>query len=157
MRHPLPALALMGLLSFTLSAEDMDTPPPLVPPAPPIASGPALVAPAGGPDRRALMKEMMELDAHIRPIREKVQQDPELLKLKIAADESRKAVRAKEDELMSADPVFVELKPKRDALIEKMTAAGMDPNRPGRKDKEGKPGGPNGPGPRVPPPAAPKL
>lgn len=55
----------------------------------------------GGNDRRALMKDMMDLDMQLRPMREKVAQNPELLKLKTAADDARKAVRTKEDELIT--------------------------------------------------------
>lgn len=151
MRHLIPALALLGSLSFTLSAEVAETP---APPVPPAVGGPDANVAEGGHDRRALMKEMMELDLQIRPIREKIQQDPELLKLKAAADDARKAVRTKEDDLMAADPAFAALKTQRDALMGKMTAAGMDPNRPAKKEKEGKPGK-DRPAPVVPAPNAP--
>ncbi len=111
----------------------------------------------GGNDRRALMKDMMDLDMQLRPMREKVAQNPELLKLKTAADDARKAVRTKEDELMAADPAFAALKTKRDQLMEKMSAAGMDPNRPMRKEpKDGK-GGKDHPPAGGEPAPAPKL
>ncbi len=151
MRHLIPLCALLGTLSLPLAAEAVNPPP---------APGPT----AGGAelskdDRRAMMKEYMEIDAQLRPIREKVAQNPELLKMKTAVEQAQKDLRAKEDELMSDDPAFADLKVKRDQLQEKMMSAGLNPNRPMRPNKDGgKPPGAPGAPPEAPAPApAPKL
>lgn len=156
MRHLLPLCALLGSLSIPLAAESAPTPPP------PGLGG--FVTPPGElskDDRRALMKEYMELNTQLAPLREKAALNPELIKLKADAEAAQKAVRAKEDELMAADPAFADLKVKRDQLQEKMAAAGLNPNgRPPRKEgKDGKPPGapPAPPASEAGPGPAPKL
>ncbi len=118
MRALLPALI---VCSPVFAADSMPAPV-----APPATLQPQLTGPAGNPQlsgpRAELMKEMREVQVRYQEIRAKVEGDPELLKLRTAAEEAQKAYRAQLQELMAKDPAYAEIKAKREELQAKMMA-----------------------------------
>ena len=120
MRSMLPLL----FLALPLVAEDV-TPP--KPPAPPT------------PEQR---KEMQETRQQLMALREKAMQDPEVVKLKQAADEANKALRAKLDEVLAREPGYAALRAKIEAGF------GMrSEGRPPKHDRNGGEGAPPAPAP----------
>lgn len=88
----------------------------------------------GGP-KPEFMKEIREVEMQMRALREKADQDPEVIKLRQAADDATKALRTKEEEIMAKDPSFAALKAKRDELRAKFA-----PPRPPGEGRDGKDG-----------------
>ncbi len=110
----IPALLLMGPLTVGgLSAED-GVPPPSPPPG---AQPPGSQPPGAKPE---IMKEIREVEGQWRALREKADQDPEVAKLRQAADDAQKAYRTKADEVMAQDPTFAAVKAKREELRAKI-------------------------------------
>ena len=124
MRVLLPALF---VLTPVFAADSVPAPvAPVAPVAPPVTLQPKLTPPAGAPQmsaaRAELMKEMREVQVRYQQIRAKVDGDPELLKLRTAAEEAQKAYREKLQELMLKDPAYAEIKAKREEIQAKMMA-----------------------------------
>lgn len=131
----IPALLLMGPLTVGgLSAEDG-----VPPPSPPPGAQP----PGAKPE---IMKEIREAEGQWRALREKADQDPEVAKLRQAADDAQKAYRTKADEVMAQDPTFAAVKAKREELRAKVGGShgGGDKNNGKENGKEHKNDKPDG-------------
>ena len=144
MRRYLPSLIPALLLAMPMMAEE-GVPPP-APPQPPGAMPPGAMPPGAMPPggmQPESMKEIREVEGQWRAMKEKTDQDPEVLKLKNAADEAQKAYKAKAEEVMIKDPSYLALKARRDEMRAKF--GGPRPGEGGqgkKKDKdkgEGKP------------------
>ena len=137
MRRYLSTLIPALLLAMPMMAEE-GVPPP-APPQPPGAMPPGAMPPGGMQPES--MKEIREVEGQWRAMKEKTDQDPEVLKLKNAADEAQKAYKAKAEEVMVKDPNYIALKARRDEMRAKF--GGPRPGEGGqgkKKDKgEGKP------------------
>ena len=132
-------LSLLLLAAPVIAADQV--PPPQPPPAPqaglpapdanaatksvaptaPAAPGAPGMQP-GGPGRITpeVMAELREVEGQWRAIRDKVEADPELIKLKKAQEDAQKAYREKQEALMQADPSYAAVKAKREELRSKM-------------------------------------
>lgn len=119
MRQLLPLIITASSL-FAVDAQPQPVPPTLpapvaVPPAP--QAGPQVQP---GMPRPEVMKEMREIDAQWRALREKAAQDPEVVAAKKAVEEAQKAYRAKEEEAMAKSPTYAEVKAKREEIRAKL-------------------------------------
>jgi len=146
----IPAL----LLAMPLMAAEGTTPPaPPAPPAPPTGAPqqpgmpPAGIPPAGMGMQPEMMKEIREVEGQWRSMKEKTDQDPEVMKLKAAVDEAQKAYKAKAEEVMAKDPNYVAVKARRDEVRAKFGGSRPGEGGPGKKEKKGenKPHDPNAP------------
>ena len=123
MPHYLLSLIAVLMLAIPLIAEEGTVPQPNPPP------------PAGAlpPD---MTKEIREAEAQWRALKDKSEQDPEVLKLKMAATEAQKAYKAKVEEVMVKDPSYIAIKALRDELRAKV--AGPRPGEGGQGKKKDK-------------------
>ena len=149
MRRYLSSLIPALMLAMPMMAEE-GVPPPPAPPQPPGALPPGSLPPGMMPPggmKPELMKEMREIEGQWRAMKEKTDQDPDVLKLKNALDEAQKAYKTKAEEVMAKDPGFAALKARRDDMRAKL--GGPRPGEGGqgkKKDKgdEKPPHDPNG-------------
>lgn len=136
----IPAL----VLAMPIMAEEGTLPPP-VPPQPPgalPAGGPNGNPPGGMPQgamKPEMMKEIREAEGKWRALKEKTDQDPEVLKLKNAVDEAQKAYKAKAQEVMAKDPDYAAIKAQRDDLHAKFGATRPNDGGQGKKKDKGEP------------------
>ena len=115
MRRYLPSLIPALLLAMPIMAEEGVPPPaPQPPPAAMPPAGPNGMPPGGM--KPEMMKEIREVEMQWRSMKEKVDQDPEVMKLKTVVDEAQKAYKAKAEEVMAKDPNFAALKARRDEV-----------------------------------------
>lgn len=136
----IPLIACLGV--FAEEQSPGGTPPcPTVCPAP--QDAPPATPEQEEQKRRDSMKKMQELSRKISELQGDVYKDPEVVKLREAADAAQKACRDKIDSLSAAKPGYTELKAQMDALRKEM---GMGPRPRGMG-----PNGPHGPNPRMPP------
>ena len=163
MRRYLTALAPAMFLAVPLMAEDGIQPPPPVAPHQaemPHGAVPPAKPPGGmaGP-RPEMMKEIREVEGQIRALKEKADQDPEVIKLKLAVDEAQKAYRAKAEEVMAKDPSFAALKARREEIRAKLTGPRSEAQRQGegQHKKDGADVPPMNPPPVPPVPSAPPV
>lgn len=156
MRRYLSSLIPALLLSMPIMAEEGVPPPPAPPqppgalPAggpnglPPGAMPPGAMPPGGMPPggmppggmKPEMMKEIREVEGQWRTMKEKVDQDPEVMKLKSAVDEAQKAYKAKAEEVMAKDPNYLALKARRDEVRAKF--GGPRPGEGGQGKKKDK-------------------
>lgn len=137
MRRYLPSLISALLLAIPMMAEEVVPPQPPTPPQPPGALQPSVMPPGSMPPgsmlpgnmKPELMKEMREIEGQWRAMKEKTDQDPEVLKLKNAADEAQKAYKSKAEEVMVKNPDYLALKARRDDMRIKLGGHGK------KKDK----------------------
>jgi hypothetical protein len=140
MRRYLSAFAPAMFLAVPLMAEEVMPPPPS--PAPHKAEAPNAVPPAAMPPgampgpRPEMMKEIREIEGQMRALKEKADQDPEVIKLKSAVDEAQKAYRAKAEEVMAKDPSFAGLKARREEARAKLMGPRPEAQRPGEGQRK---------------------
>jgi len=141
MRRYLSSLIPALLLAMPIMAEE-GVPPPPAPPQPPGAlppGGPNGMPPGGMPPggmKPEMMKEIREVEGQWRALKEKTDQDPEVLKLKNAVDEAQKVYKAKAEEVMAKDPSYLALKARRDEVRAKF--GGPRPGEGGQGKKKDK-------------------
>ena len=135
MPHYLLSLIPALMLAIPLIAEEgtVPQPTPLSPPGALPAGG--TVTPLGE-TKSDMTKEIREAESQWRTLKDKSEQDPEVLKLKIAANEAQKAYRAKAEEVMVKDPSYTAIKALRDEVRAKV--AGPRPGEGGQGKKKDK-------------------
>lgn len=144
MRRYLSSLIPALLLALPVMAED-GVPPPPAPPQPPGALPPGSLPPGTQPPgamppggmKPEMMKEMREIEGEWRAMKEKTDQDPEVLKLKNALDEAQKAYSAKAEEVMLKAPGFAPLKARRDDMRTKLRGSRPGEGGQGKKKDKG--------------------
>lgn len=104
MRHFLPLIAFLAATSALVAEEPVAVPAPA-------ATG------AAAEDPSAAKGRMREIERKLAELRQTALKDPEVAKLKAAADEARKAYEAKADQVTAnGNPEYAQLKAELDAL-----------------------------------------